>query len=126
MPRKLVAGRRVGELEEAILRELWRAEGPLSGRELADRLPAPERAYTTVMTVLGRLVKKNLVERLADGRGFRYRAAGDPEQLTAQAIGRLVCSSRDPAAVLAHFVEGLDDRSLVDELAALLERVRRP
>lgn len=126
MVRRFVAGRRVGELEDALLRQLWASQETLSGRELLERLPGPARAYTTVMTVLGRLVEKALVERVADGRTFRYRAAGDPEQLTAQAIARLVAAARDPAAVLAYFVEGIDDRSLLEELASVLDRARQP
>jgi len=122
--RRVVAGRKVGELEEAILSELWAAPEPLTGREILERLPGDPRAYTTVMTVLGRLVDKGLVERLADDRVHRYRAAGDAERLTARAIADLVSSAKEPGAVLAYFVEGLDDPSLVDELAALLERVR--
>lgn len=122
--RRVVAGRKVGELEEAILSELWAAPGPLTGREILARLPGGPRAYTTVMTVLGRLVDKGLVERLVDDRVHRYRAAGDAERLTAQAIAELVQAAKAPGAVLAYFVEGLDDPSLVDELAALLERVR--
>lgn len=124
MTRRFLAGRRVGELEEAILRALWAASDPVTGRELLERLPGEPRAYTTVMTVLNRLVDKGLVERLADGRTHRYRAAGDVEQLTARAVGQLVASARDPAAVLAYFVEGLDDPALVAQLAALLERTR--
>jgi predicted transcriptional regulator len=126
MARKRIAGRSVGELEDAILAELFRAEHPLMGRELVECLPGPARAYTTVMTVLGRLVDKELVERVSDGRCYRYRAAGDPEELVAQAIGRLVSSSSDPGAVLAHFVSGIDDPALLDELRSLLNRVAQP
>jgi len=123
--RKVIAGRKVGALEDAILQVLWEADEPVSGRELLDALPGEPRAYTTVMTVVGRLVDKGLVEKIADGRSFRYQAAGDVEQLTAAAIGQMVSSAGDPAAVLAYFVEGLDDPALVEELASALRRVRR-
>jgi predicted transcriptional regulator len=53
----LVAGRRVGDLESEILEVLWSARGWLSGREVWERLGDGSRAYTTVMTVLGRLVE---------------------------------------------------------------------
>jgi len=122
--RRSLAGRRVGELEEAIMAELWSAPEPLTGRELLDRLPGGPRAYTTVMTVLSRLVDKGLVERVAEERTHRYRAAGDPEHLTAQAISQMVTSAADPTAVLAYFVEGIDDPTLIDELVVLVERLR--
>lgn len=118
--RRLVAGHQVGALEDAILAVLWDAGEPLSGRQLLEALPGRRRAYTTVMTVLGRLVDKGLVERIPEGRSFRYRPLGDPEELTAAAIGRLLSSARDPAAVLAHLVADLDDPALVDQLVAAL------
>lgn len=125
MVRKVVAGRKVGALEEVILQVLWEATEPMTGRELCEALPGGPRAYTTVMTVVGRLVDKGLVEKISDGRGFRYEAAGDLEHLTAKAIGQLVSSAGDPAAVLAYFVEGLDDPALLEQLATTLRRVRR-
>jgi len=124
--RRLVAGRRVGGLEIQILNQLWAADGWLTGRELWERLGDESRAYTTVMTVLGRLVEKDLVERVEEGRGHLYRAAGDPDELTAQAISSLLAATHDPRMALAHFVENLDDPDLLAELAAVLERVQRP
>jgi len=62
------------------------------------RFPAPVGPYTTVMNVLSRIVDKGLVERVAEERTNRYRAAGDPEHLTAQAISQMVTSAADPAA----------------------------
>lgn len=123
MARKLIAGQRVGQLEREILEQLWRAPRPISGRELAGLLPPPERAYTTVMTILSRLMAKGLVEReLIDGT-YRYRAAGTPEELAAQAIERLVASVTDRGAVLAHFVERIEDPSLIDDLRSALEQL---
>ncbi|HLH69417.1 MAG TPA: BlaI/MecI/CopY family transcriptional regulator [Candidatus Dormibacteraeota bacterium] len=125
MPRRLVAGRRVGDLESEILDVLWSARTWLSGREVWRRLEDGSRAYTTVMTVLGRLVDKSLVERAEEGKGHVYRAAGDPDELTAQAIRSLLSATAHPRAALAHFVDGLDDPELVAELASAIKRVRR-
>lgn len=125
MGRRTVAGRRVGALESDVLDVLWSAAGWLSGREVWERLGDPTRAYTTVMTVLGRLLDKGLVERVADGKGHRYRAAGDPDELTAQAIRSLLSSTTHPKLALARFVDSLDDPDLVAELAVALERARR-
>jgi predicted transcriptional regulator len=126
MPRRVVAGRRVGDLESEILDVLWSARTSLSGREVQQRLKQDEpRAYTTVMTVLGRLVDKSLVERVDAGRSHLYRAAGDPDELTAQAIRSLLSASAHPRVALAHFVEDLDDPELVAELASAVKRARR-
>ena len=125
MPRRMVAGRRVGDLESEILDALWSARTWMSGREVWERLGDDARAYTTVMTVLGRLVDKSLVERVEEGKGHVYRAAGDPDELTAQAIRSLLSATAHPRVALAHFVDELDDPELVAELASALERVRR-
>ena len=123
MARRLIAGQRVGRLESEVLDRLWQGTTPVSGRELAPMLSPPERAYTTVMTILSRLMAKGLVEReLIDGT-YRYRAAGTPEELAAQAIERLVASVTDRGAVLAHFVERIEDPSLIDDLRSALEQL---
>lgn len=125
MARRLVAGRRVGDLESEVLEQLWLASDWLSGRDLWERLGDESRAYTTVMTILSRLVDKGLVEREVRGRGHVYRAAGDRDELTAKAISSLLAATTDPRSALAHFVEGLDDPELVTELVELLERLRQ-
>jgi len=124
MARRLVAGRQVGELESEVLELLWSAKGWLSGREVWERLGEGARAYTTVMTVLGRLVDKGLVKRTEQQGAHRYRAAGDADELTAQAIRSLLAATDDPRAALAHFVDSLDDPELVADLAEVLDRVR--
>lgn len=123
--RRLVAGSQVGGLEEEVLSGLWDASEPLTGRELLQRLSPPALAYTTLMTVLSRLVEKGLVTRTGTGRSHRYKAAGSSSELTAQAIRRMVASADDTAVVFTHFVESLDDPALLEELAAALERARR-
>jgi predicted transcriptional regulator len=61
---------------------LWSSESPLTVREVHERLER-ELAYTTVMTVLGRLAKKGLVRQERDGKAFRYAAASTRGQMAA-------------------------------------------
>lgn len=125
MPKQVIAGRLVGELEAEIMQRLWTCSEPVTGKELLTQFTDRAMAYTTLMTVLGRLVDKRLVERVPDDRIVRFRAAGDTDQLTAQAIGRLLESANDRRAVLAHLVESIADPELTTELAAVLERARQ-
>ena len=68
-----------GPREFGILEILWR-DGPLSVAEIRDRLPdSPPLAYTTVMTMLDQLHRKNLVRRRKNGRAFQYTAGAQPE-----------------------------------------------
>src|SRR5215472_1082192 len=118
MKRRDVAGTRLGGLE-AELMEL------LGVRELAGLLPGPPRAASTLVTVLTHLMDKGLVERAGDGRRYTYRPAGDPDQLTARAIERLLAAAGDRRAVLAHLVTGTQDPALLTELAALIQQTQR-
>jgi predicted transcriptional regulator len=125
MARRVIAGRRVGDLEAEVLQRLWEAPGPVTGKELLELIGRPSLAYTTLMTVLGRLAGKGLAVRVADGRVMRYRAAGDLDELTAKAIGELLAAAADRRAVLAHLVEDAADPDLAAELAAVLRRAGR-
>src|SRR5579875_1823769 len=118
-------GSRAGELARAKLR-ICRRSWLVPRRFVAGRRVGDEsRAYTTVMTVLGRLVDKALVERVEEGKTHRYRAAGDPDELTAQAIRALLSATAHPRVALARFIEHLDDPQLVAELATAVKRRRR-
>ena len=125
MERRDIAGTRLGGLEAELMNLLWAAGEPLGVRELTSRLPGPPRAYTTLVTVLTRLVGKGLVERAGDGRRYTYRPAGDPDQLTARAIERLLEAAADRRAVLAHLVTGAHDPALLAELAALIQQTQQ-
>jgi predicted transcriptional regulator len=78
-------------------------------------------AYTTVMTVLGRLYDKGLASRERFGRAFAYRMVPAGADLTARQMRRLLDAGDDRAAVLSRFVDVLspDDEAL---LAGLLKR----
>lgn len=119
---RTVAGHRIGALEAEVLGCLWKADEPLSVRDVVSRLRGRERAYTTVMTVLTRLHEKGLVERVLSGRAYLYRAAGTPAEIAARRIQELVAASEDPKAVLAHLVDGLASDP---ELLRTLDRLRR-
>jgi predicted transcriptional regulator len=124
MKRRDIAGTRLGGLEAELMELLWAAGEPLGVRELAGLLPEPRRASTTIVTVLTHLMDKGLVERAGDGRRYTYRPAGDPDQLTARAIERLLAAAGDRRAVLAHLVNGAQDPGLLAELAALIQQTQ--
>lgn len=77
-------------------------------------------AYTTVMTVLSRLVERGAASRERTGRAFAYTAIADDAELTARRMTRLLAAGQDRAAVLARFVDVLtdeDERVLAERLA---------
>lgn len=114
-------------MEYEILQILWRAAPVTVGEVrsgLNDVRDDPESlAYTTVMTVLTRLMDKGLVEREKVGRGFTYTPLYDESELVAhlgrQEIDQLV--DRYGSVALAQFAEVLEgaDPALLRRLTDL-------
>jgi predicted transcriptional regulator len=116
--------RRLGELERRVMDVLWDSQSQgQTGREVADQLP--DRAYTTVLTILERLRRKNLVQRTTDGRTHRFAAAGTREAYRAELmIDALGEPTTNRSAVLVRFAESVSPseaevlRRALDEAAA--------
>jgi predicted transcriptional regulator len=71
----------LGELETAVMEEVWR-RGEATVRDVHAALNASgprERAYTTVMTVMTRLCDKGMLARSRRGRRDVYRPTGSRE-----------------------------------------------
>jgi predicted transcriptional regulator len=85
---------------------LWEEPGrELTGREVANVLP--DYAYTTVATVLDRLVNKQLVRRRMDGRTIVFAATGTGASHTATLMREILGRTRDPDAALVRFAESV-------------------
>lgn len=107
---------------------LWDHDGALSVREVHELLGEDrDLAYTTVMTVLDRLAKKDVVTRSRDGRAWQYRPAGSREEMTAATMRNTLESldSGDRKAAMLHFIGGASDQEIAD-LQALLHDVTDP
>jgi len=93
---------RLGDLERRVMEYLWsHEEGEQTGRQVADALP--EYAYTTVATVLDRLVHKGLVRRRMDGRTIRFVAVGTRGAHTAVLMHEALAEGNDPDEALQYF-----------------------
>jgi predicted transcriptional regulator len=92
-------------LELECLKSLWRLD-QASVQDVRDDLAAQGRelAYTTVMTLLGRLARRGAAARIKSGRAFRYRAALTREQARRLAIDELIASyfGGSPEALLSY------------------------
>lgn len=96
--------RRLGSLESEVMEVLWAASAPRTVREVLDALNEQRHAplaYTTVMTVLGRLAEKRVVVRDEHARSFTYAPVRAGE--AALAVREVVSDYGE--AALAHFVE---------------------
>jgi predicted transcriptional regulator len=119
----------LGPLEQRMLDALW-ARGTATVRELVDDA-CQDLAYTTVMTTLDRLFKKDLLTRSEEGRAFRYAPRLSREELHREAAGhafkQLLDASPASSLPLSFLVEILSERDaqLLDDLRKLVERKRR-
>ena len=94
---------RLGELERAVMDHLWSSREPQTVRQVHEALSARrDLAYTTIMTVLQRLAKKNLVVQHRDDRAHRYAPMHGRDELVA---GLMVdaLDQRTPAAGRPHW-----------------------
>lgn len=109
--------RRQGELEALVLSALREADGPASAGWVQERLGG-DLAYTTVITILTRLLAKKAVTRERVGRSFAWTPASDQAGLAAHKMRKVLDGRNDREAVLASFVTSLepDEERLLREL----------
>lgn len=99
-----------GELESAVLRELWASDVPLSAKDLQSNFTQPIPALTTLLTVLDRLVGKGTVVRTAaPGRGSVFAASTSEASHAAGAMVTALLSSSDRSAALTRFAGHLGE-----------------
>jgi predicted transcriptional regulator len=108
-------------LESAIMGVVWAGPHPVSVRTVLDELNAhrPEPlAYTTVMTVMNRLVAKSVLHRHGKPRQYRYQATAN--NVAGLAMHEVIRTHGD--AAIAEFVtEAKADPDLLRRLRVMLE-----
>lgn len=97
---------------------LWAASGPLTAREVQDALAGRDLATTTVLTVLTRLERKDLVTRAKEGRAHRYRPTASREDHIATLMRDVLDAAPDRGAALARFMGSIppSDRDRMRDL----------
>jgi predicted transcriptional regulator len=120
--------RPLGPLERRLLDELW-SRGNATVRELVEEANL-EVAYTTVMTTLDRLYKKRLLQRIAEGKAFRYSPSYTRQEFARAEAGEAILQLLESGAAslpLSYLVEILNERDarLLDDLQRLIEAKRR-
>lgn len=115
---------RLGDLERSVMERLWASPDGATVRDVHEALAGERQiAYTTVLTVLDRLAKKELVTRTREGRAWRYAATNTNEALTAQAMRASIDTlhADDRKTAILHFLDGATAEELADVRAALEE-----
>lgn len=120
----------LGRLEVSVMEILW-VRGESSVRDVIHRLARP-LAYTTVMTTLDRLYKKNLLDRRKSERAFFYSPRLSRGEWERKRAGDLVADflagpqpSRD--LLISCLVEavGQHDKALLDDLEKKIRLKRK-
>jgi len=101
----------LGELESEIMKIVWDCKSPVSVKAVTENLQKNRKiAYTTVMTIMGRLVEKGLLKRKTSGKAYDYQATYTKDRFltkaTRQIIKNFVSSFGDGA--IAHFAQEVD------------------
>ncbi|MFZ3340404.1 MAG: BlaI/MecI/CopY family transcriptional regulator [Terriglobales bacterium] len=134
--RLLLASRkiRLGPLEEKILSVMWQHPKGITIRELRDRADIA-RAYITIVTTLGRMREKGLVDRVAvEGAKvatFRYvprfTMAEAERDVANNAIRQVLGLGVSGPLLLSRMVEEISehDAEMLEELGRLVKEKRR-
>lgn len=119
----------LGPLERRLLEAVW-DRGNATVRELVEGGDT-NLAYTTLMTTLDRLYKKNLLLRQAEGRAYRYTPRFTREEFRREEAGnafrQMLNATPSSSLPLSYLVEIVSehDAELLDDLSRMVESKRR-
>ena len=115
-----------GELEAAVMDRIWSADTPRSVRDIMEELQQGRTiAYTTVMTVMERLFRKQMLTRVEYGRAYLYSPAQSRADYTAGLMAETLANATDKAATLVHFADRVSAAEAKQLLKALSDRRTR-
>jgi predicted transcriptional regulator len=110
---------KLSKLERAVMERIWQStEADVTVRAVADELP--RYAYTTVATVLDRLVTKGVLRSRLVKNTKRYTPVGSRGAHTAVLMHDALAGDADPDAALRRFAASLTE----DQVATLREALR--
>ncbi len=118
-----------GGLEAQVMDRLWRTGEPTTVREVLDQLNADRArplAYTSVLTVLDNLFRKDAVRREMVGRAWCYAAARSRQSYAAKLMREALATSGDRSGTLTAFLEQLTPAEATQLSTALEAAPRSP
>ena len=117
--------RQLGQLEAVVMQHVWDADHPLAVREVLDELNHDRAlAYTTVLTVLDNLHRKGWLDRVKEGKAYRYTATASRTEYSARLMWEALADGGDAEVVLGHFVDQIGSGES-DALRSVLRKLRR-
>lgn len=106
-----VSSQFLGKLEKEIMEVVWRNNGPVTVRYVYELISKRRKtAYTTIMTIMGRLAKKGVLKAEPSGKAYIYQASLSKDKfltkVSRQMIKNIISNFGDTA--LAHFAKELE------------------
>jgi predicted transcriptional regulator len=119
----------LGSLESDIMEIVWQKGCEVCVRDVLDMLAAErDLAYTTVMTIMGRLAAKKILNKRKVGNAFYFTPALSREEFTGQMVGGMIDDllADFSDAALSHFVRRVEekDRAVLDKLERALTEAK--
>lgn len=109
-----------GQLEAAVMQDLWQRKQPASVRDVLGSLnDSRTLAYTTVLTVMDNLHRKGQLTREMRGRAWRYWPVRSRAEHAAALLQDVLIEVPDREEVLRRFVADLDAESVAQLRAAM-------
>lgn len=118
--------RSFGDLEQAILKILQSGE-KMNSREVQEKLGGDDK-YTTVMTVMARLAKKNVLQREKNGMSYDYWIS--QKKAVSQSFLEKIKSRLfgvKTAEVVSYLVDQADDltESELEEMEKMIQQAKK-
>ena len=113
-----------GELEAVIMDRVWEHAEPVTVRELHGELSAGRViAYTTVMSTMDNLHRKGWLNRVKEGKAYRYSPSASREEYSARLMREALADGGDTEVVLSHFLAQIDGEES-EALRSVLSKLR--
>lgn len=101
----------LGELEKEIMEVIWANKRPMTVRNVFGVISTSRGiAYTTVMTIMGRLIDKGLLKKQRMGKAYAYKASYSKDKflqkISRQILNNLLSNFGETA--IAYFTEELE------------------
>lgn len=128
-PYKSGLGRVLGDIEKSVMDVIWNKDES-TGREIFEEVEKEKNlAFTTVLTVMDRLMKKGLIKRMKKGKLFVYTASMSKDDFVRQVSQEVLQGIFDisSSSAASSFVDILYKTSPdeIDSLTRLIEEKKK-
>lgn len=128
-PHKVGLKKVLGDLEADIMEIIWQ-KGSVSVRDVYETLRLErEIAYTTVMTIMGRLADKELLQKTSKGNAYIYTPTLTRVEFAKRVVSEVIDGLLDEFAepAMSHFVEKISEKDVkqISELEALIKSKKK-